>query len=234
MRNFLLIISTMFLVSAAHAASQIPLDCSPKFANATIIHGSTSNDKFLAKGTNRLDHYIGSTRVETYTISATTNYLINTGSGNDTVDVDYLKLRRLQVCTGNGNDKVYAWNAAAVWVYSGSGNDKVRANATDGKPLRVYGGSGNDQIYTYETGASSTSLDGGDGSDCLSTLSTDPSHYLQGGNGNDYLINHNGGGTLSGSGGTDVCFVDGDERLVSCEVVTSDSPSSCRRAGWRP
>lgn len=142
--------------------------------------------------------------------------VINTGAGNDTVNVSERKDgtldvdvngqkyhvtlapgQELGVRTGDGNDVIQAANVKVnMDVYGGDGNDTI----TTGKGNdRIDGGLGND---TINSGAGRDDVFGNAGNDVIDAGSGHDVVY--GGDGNDTLRGGKGRDTLEGGAGNDV------------------------------
>lgn len=142
--------------------------------------------------------------------------VINTGAGNDTVNVSERKDgtldvdvngqkyhvtlapgQELGVRTGDGNDVIQAANVKVnMDVYGGAGNDTI----TTGKGNdRIDGGAGNDNI---KSGAGRDDVFGNAGDDIIDAGSGHDVVY--GGDGNDTLRGGKGRDTLEGGAGNDI------------------------------
>ncbi len=163
--------------------------------------------------------------------------VVNTGAGNDRVNVSqrsdgtldvnvngerfHVTLapgQELGVRTGDGNDVVRAATNVNVNmdVRTGDGNDRI---VTGSGNDRVDGGLGNDTIYTrggrddvFGNGGNDT-INAGDGHDVV--YGGDGNDHIQGGRGRDYIEGGAGNDTLLGGRGDDVISGgQGNDRIV--------------------
>ncbi len=152
--------------------------------------------------------------------------VINTGAGDDNVQVSQRNNgmldvtingkpfeitlgpgQQLGVRTGDGNDIVQAAEnvRVAMDVQGGNGNDTITTG--QGRD-RVDGGAGNDIIQTRGGrddvfgGAGNDTIDAGDGNDVV--YGGDGNDTLRGGRGNDYLDGGRGNDVLEGGQGNDI------------------------------
>jgi hypothetical protein len=160
--------------------------------------------------------------------------IINTGPGNDLVQIAVDPLTGLQVVTING-ERAFFPPGADIVVRAGVGNDTIGVLPGTHVHLTVLGGSGDDrivggpgdetllgldgrdQIYgaggddRITGGSGRDYLDGGSGDDILdggldddTVYGLDGADLLTGGEGQDYLEGGTGVDTLSGGAGNDI------------------------------
>jgi Ca2+-binding RTX toxin-like protein len=100
--------------------------------NDSIVLTQGSASSANAKATSTIDGHL-------------TTLTLDTGAGNDTIDLSAVKLKVANVTGGAGNDTIYA----------SQGNDTFHYSAIAG------GNNGDDHIYGFKLGADHLSLDGG-------------------------------------------------------------------------
>jgi hypothetical protein len=166
--------------------------------------------------------------------------VINTGAGNDqvnvsqradgTLDVDvngqkyHITLapgQQLGVRSGDGNDMIHAADNVTVGmdVYGGAGNDSIKTGS--GRD-RIDGGAGDDMIRSGAGrddvfgNAGNDMIDAGDGHDVV--YGGDGDDIVRGGAGRDYIEGGAGNDTLQGGTGDDVLSGGlGDDNLLGQE-----------------
>lgn len=101
-------------------------------------------------------------QTQTIAYSAGDTILIDTGAGNDTVNIDASVLANIEFVGGAGNDTLNMYGSGSLLADGGDGNDTIRVYGLGDAEL--HGGSGND---TLQGGAGRNLLDGGAGNDTL-------------------------------------------------------------------
>lgn len=125
--------------------------------------------------------------------------VINTGAGDDTVNVAQRKDGTLDVDVNGQKYHITLAPGQELGVRSGDGNDVVRA-ANVSVNMDVYGGAGND---TITTGKGRDRVDGGAGNDTINT-----------GAGRDDVFGNSGNDTIDAGSGHDVVYGgDGNDTL---------------------
>jgi hypothetical protein len=169
--------------------------------------------------------------------------VINTGPGDDLVDVDvdpgtnetiirvggvehrYPPDQSITIRTGSGHDGVVipSYVKAPITILAGEGNDLIHSNAA----TRVFGLGGNDQITTgagndyISAGAGNDYVDSGDGDDTVFGHTGDDVIYAMGGDDrifggddNDYLEGGTGADVVAGGDGYDIVSGGRDNDLL--------------------
>jgi Ca2+-binding RTX toxin-like protein len=170
----------------------------------------------------------------TAVISDGNRVIVNTGTGDDDVQIGVDPQTGSQVVTVNGTTYYFAAGADIVvrggdgndsitvapgthlhlTMLGGEGDDTIRGGAGNDTVLgldgrdRVYGGGGNDRVFA---GAGRDYVDGGSGDDILSGGLGDDTLYglsgndtISGGEGRDYLEGASGNDTVDGGAGNDI------------------------------
>ncbi len=143
--------------------------------------------------------------------------VINTGAGNDTVNVSERKDGTLDVEVNGQKYHVTLAPGQELGVRTGDGNDVITAAANVKVNMDVYGGAGND---TITTGQGNDRIDGGLGNDTIKSgagrddvfgnggddvIDAGSGHdVVYGGDGNDTLRGGKGRDTLEGGAGNDI------------------------------
>ncbi len=152
--------------------------------------------------------------------------VINTGAGDDKVNVSQRKDGTLDVDVNGQKYHITLGPGQELGVRSGAGNDVITAAANVKVNMDVYGGDGNDTITTgqgkdrvdggagddiIKTGAGRDDVFGGAGNDTIDAGSGhdvvyggDGNDTLRGGKGRDYLEGGAGNDVLEGGSGNDV------------------------------
>ncbi|MCC7248997.1 MAG: hypothetical protein IT473_10275 [Lysobacter sp.] len=152
--------------------------------------------------------------------------VINTGAGDDRVNVAQRKDGTLDVDVNGQKYHITLAPGQELGVRSGDGNDVVRAAANVSVNMDVYGGAGNDTITTgkgrdrvdggagndiINTGAGRDDVFGGAGNDTIDAGSGhdvvyggDGNDILRGGKGRDYIEGGAGNDVMEGGTGNDV------------------------------
>ena len=156
------------------------------------------------------------------TISNTTsNTLISTGAGNDSVynHTD----SAVTINTGAGNDTIYDAFSQNGYFNAGDGDNYIYSNHNW---ATVVTGSGNDTITGNHW---RTNIDSGDGNDLIS-LTTYWYNTISGGNGNDSIISGGGELSVNGGEGADYISLSGSNLTVTGgkgnDIIYGDSTQS--------
>jgi Ca2+-binding RTX toxin-like protein len=133
--------------------------------------------------------------------------IVNTGTGDDKVQVTTDPATGEQVVTVNGVTHRYPPDAA-ITIRTGEGNDEIAVDKNTRVQLTLMGGKGDDTIHggdglgdTILGGAGRDHLYGGFGADRISGGAD--RDYSDGGDGNDVLSGGHGNDTIYGMGGDD-------------------------------
>ncbi len=182
-------------------------------AGNDILDGGAGND-YLDPGTG-VDTIIGGTGYDTLKLNrttVTTDLTINySNSNNGTVSggTTFREVERVYIDTGSGNDTIDLSAANDVSVNSGAGNDIIRAGVGNDY---LYGQQGNDTLdggagndYLYGEQGNDT-LNGGAGNDILGGNAGNDT--LDGGAGDDDLDPGTGVDTIIGGTGYDTLRLD--------------------------
>lgn len=189
--------------------------------NSVTINNNNGNDKTFNKGSNvEIDAGTGENYI--HNSSITSSVTINGGTNNDSIDNSG---EYAFILGGDGNDTVY--NEAAYYsgndYYPGNGNNVtiIGDNGNDyisneyGKNLIVNGGNGNDTIKNNEFRESNSSINGGDGDDLINNRlygyqANNALSTIDGGIGNDSILNDATDVTINGNDGNDSIISTGD------------------------
>jgi hypothetical protein len=139
--------------------------------------------------------------------------VINTGSGNDTVNVSQRTDGSLDVEINGLKAQIKLDSGQQLAIRTGDGNDKIVANGNVTVAMDVRGGAGND---TITTGQGNDRVDGGLGDDTISTRGVRDDVFgnrgndtIDAGDGHDQVRGGLGNDTLQGGRGRD--YVDGGQ-----------------------
>ncbi|HEU4426992.1 MAG TPA: M91 family zinc metallopeptidase [Pilimelia sp.] len=134
--------------------------------------------------------------------------IVNTGTGNDTVEVRVDPQTGEQIVVVNGVERRFP-AGYEITVRAGEGNDNITVPAGSRVNLTLLGGDGNDQIRsgggddTILAGRGGDRVWGGEGNDRVS-----------GESGNDYLDGFRGDDTMSGGAGDDTIYgLSGNDKI---------------------
>ena len=194
----------------------------------TLISGTDGDDTIYSSGEEvTIDGNGGNDYVENYGMFSS---LVG-GDGNDSIynwgenttmqgdegdDLLDNSGREVLMFGGNGNDTFNIVSKASVIAYGEAGNDVFNLIGGDGST--VYGGAGNDSFVTGSWNdedatqyANSTYLDGGAGNDTLVNVFEIDNITMRGGAGNDYIKNDGTHTKVYGDAGSDTIeFGEGD------------------------
>ncbi|GAA4282471.1 hypothetical protein GCM10022261_00020 [Brevibacterium daeguense] len=133
---------------------------------------------------------------EIHRFPAGTDLVVNTGGGNDRLDVPPGTDLSIRVFGGTGADTINTRGTdQAAQTFGGAGNDYIESGAGAD---HIFGGSGDDYV---DAGAGDDRLHGGTGHDYM--YGTDGRDFLWGGEGRDYLDGGSGNDHLFGGSGAD-------------------------------
>lgn len=149
--------------------------------------------------------------------------IINTGPGDDDVQVTIDPATGEQVVTINGKEYRFPPGEELV-IRGGVGNDRITVAPGAGRSMTLLGGAGNDEIHGGDNSSTILGLFGrdrlygGSGRDRIS--GGDDRDYIEGGDGNDLLTGGLGDDTIYGLAGND--RIDGGEGNDYLEGATGN------------
>ncbi len=178
------------------------------FVHTDIVLGDGGDSTILIDGAKRGNITTGdgndSVEINSFTNNAgwSNNFNINTGAGDDVIDLTGDKgLTQFNVDAGDGDDQVIIdGDYYASQINLGDGNDRFIGGSGDDT---VHGGEGNDIL---RGGRGDDTLNGGAGDDLLRGGKGED--ILNGGDGNDTLRGGQGNDTLNGGEGNDILIGD--------------------------
>lgn len=185
------------------------------FSSQTHINLGSGNDRLRYTNTDlqEIVHMEGGSgndlfEIQGLDVSALDGFLLNVGSGNDTVSVSDSHLKNTNFDLGSGLDRLYftnTWIEGATYVQLGAGNDSFVSNSLTTHAFVLDAGAGMDTLQV-DLSASMVILEGGDGIDLmiLNQLRTSGDSTIRAGAGNDVvaILNTALGGQLLVDGGT--------------------------------
>ena len=228
------------IVSGTNVDEHVRVEIDPKTGETVLIFSSISVEDRDPDPDETDNHWVY-TEEQRIRVPAGQEVVLNTGEGNDQLDVPQGVNVRLRVTMGGGDDQVRGREADdRLEVFGGAGQDRITtghgADFISGGADDDYqdGGASADQIFGHGGDDASHGLDGndlisgGDGIDFNDGGSHDDTIFggrgddvIGGGRDDDQVYGGEGDDTVFGGHGTD--FADGGVTTGSDGTVTSDN-----------